>query len=446
MSELSAFLPGSLRPRAAHALADPTGACPLIYDLERGRLVEVPDEFQYHIRDVLETLELNEELVGWLADVDLLTFERWDEPAAAPGWGAQRRAALGGVFLAGGAVHCRPGTATPTGEVVAFPFERVAALPVVFHLTFRPGRARDLEWLVRTAVGHAAEASRTVRFELSGAATRLDDATAALVAAHRFRVRLVCPPALPDGRLRGRSGGPLGARVERLAAALGPRLTVHARLGRGDRLADLWRWARQAGVQRLEAVKSDGRPGVEHGPRVSETQAFRADLATVCDDMFEALSAGQPQPLLYEPVARVVRTMMAGGSGSQTAAGGFLVLVRDGRLIPGPLPDARLAAPAAPAAEGRPGGEPCASCWARFLCAHSRLVPNAGTVLPEEPRLDRCELWRDEVKTALFFYHRLQQADPDGLLGFPLEGPRTPFAGRPEEGRLHAGQRTSWIC
>ena len=133
---------GRRRLRLAYALADRTGACPLIYDLELGRLVEVPVEYHFHIQAVLETGELDDGLVGWLVGVDLFTVERWTEPAVAgAGWGPLGDGALGGVFLAGGSVHCHPGAAEPAAEVLAFPFETMADAPVVFHLTLGAGGA-----------------------------------------------------------------------------------------------------------------------------------------------------------------------------------------------------------------------------------------------------------------------------------------------------------------
>ena len=448
MDDTDVLMPGSRRLRAAHALDDRTGACPLIYDLERALLFDVPVDYQYHIQAVLETGELDEGLVGWLASVDLLTFERWTEPAAAGvGWGPGGGDALGGVFLAGGAVHCHPGAAEPSAEVLAYPFETLAEVPVVFHLTLGPGGAAALRRVVAAATERAAAAARPLSFELSGNAKRLDDDVAELVTGHPFRVRLSCPPAGANGVLRGPWGKRLHERLSRLADAIGPRLTVHVRLGRHDRLGDLSRWAGAAGLERLDATKADDRPEGEHGSRSGEAQTFRADLAVVCEEMLEALGQGRERPLLYEPVARVVRRL-AGGAVVPAGDGGFLALVRDGRLIPcaPPLPlGARPDPPASAAEVGLPGGEPCAGCWARYLCARSLYARTAGAPA-EEPREDRCELWRDEVAAALFFYRRLQEADPDGLLGFAAAAPRMPAPAVEPAWPSPPEPRPTWVC
>jgi hypothetical protein len=221
---------------------------------------------------------------------------------------------------------------------------------------------------------------------------------------------------------------------------------VHVRLGRHDRLADLWRWARAARLERLDATKVGGLPEGEHGGRSAEAQAFRADVTAVCEEMYDTLGAGRRRPLLYEPVARVVRRM-AGGAFVSAGDGCFLALVRDGRLIPcaPTLPlGARLEPPAAAAEVGLPFGEPCAGCWARYLCARSLYARTAATPA-EEPREDRCDLWRDEVTAALFFYRRLQEADPDGLLGFPASAPRPP-APAPDPWPSPPEPRPSWVC
>jgi hypothetical protein len=365
---------------------------------------------------------------------------------AGAGWGPLGDGALGGVFLAGGSVHCHPGAAEPAAEVLAFPFETMADAPVVFHLTLGAGGAPALRRVVLAATERAEAAGRSLSFELSGAAARLDDGIAELVAGHPFRVRLSCPPADAGGALRGHDGARVGERLARLAGVLGPRLTVHARLGCDDRLADLWRWAAAARLERLDATKADDLPEGEHGARAAEAQAFRADLADVCAAMFEALEAGRRRPLLYEPVARVVRRM-AGGAVAPAGDAGFLALVRDGRLIPcTPHLEAPLEPPTGALEIGLPGIEPCVVCWARRLCARSVYARQAGAPPVEAPREDRCDLWRDEVQAALFFYRRLQEADPDGLLGFPLALPRPPAPPRDPAWPSPPAPGPSWVC
>src|SRR5947208_16830221 len=64
-------MPGALRLRALHPLIEGDGSCGLIYDLERGAVVEVPEELQFHIAPALEMGDLDETVLGWLVNEDL---------------------------------------------------------------------------------------------------------------------------------------------------------------------------------------------------------------------------------------------------------------------------------------------------------------------------------------------------------------------------------------
>jgi hypothetical protein len=66
-------LPGAVRLRSLSPLTEGDGACPLICDLERGAVLEVPVEFQMHVAQALETGEPDEALLGWLVSAGLLT-------------------------------------------------------------------------------------------------------------------------------------------------------------------------------------------------------------------------------------------------------------------------------------------------------------------------------------------------------------------------------------
>ncbi|HSS48853.1 MAG TPA: hypothetical protein VLX28_07900, partial [Thermoanaerobaculia bacterium] len=68
-------MPGALRLRGLHPLIEENGSCALIYDLERAAVVEVPEELRLHIAPALETGDLDESVLGWLASEDLLTSE-----------------------------------------------------------------------------------------------------------------------------------------------------------------------------------------------------------------------------------------------------------------------------------------------------------------------------------------------------------------------------------
>src|SRR3954451_21266322 len=68
-------MPGALRLRALHPLIEGDGSCSLVHDLERAAVVEVPEELQFHVAPALETGDLDEALLGWLVNEDLLTSE-----------------------------------------------------------------------------------------------------------------------------------------------------------------------------------------------------------------------------------------------------------------------------------------------------------------------------------------------------------------------------------
>src|SRR5262245_17919933 len=68
-------MPGALRLRGLHPLIEEDGSCGLIYDLERAAVVEVPEDLRLHIAPALETGDLDESVLGWLASEDLLTSE-----------------------------------------------------------------------------------------------------------------------------------------------------------------------------------------------------------------------------------------------------------------------------------------------------------------------------------------------------------------------------------
>ncbi|HEV7518653.1 MAG TPA: hypothetical protein VGR07_20345, partial [Thermoanaerobaculia bacterium] len=67
MNTLTMAMPGALRMRALYPLLEGDGSCTLIYDLERAAVVEVPEELRLHIAPALETGDLDESVLGWLA-------------------------------------------------------------------------------------------------------------------------------------------------------------------------------------------------------------------------------------------------------------------------------------------------------------------------------------------------------------------------------------------
>lgn len=427
-------LPPGLRLRAVQPLTERDGSCSLLYDLERSRLVEVPIDFAYHVAMALDTGNLDDDLVAWLAGRDLLTYDSRPLRGGVRGWGAPTADAaepeplsrLDRVFFFEDEVHCRlaglePDSAVATvGSVLA---RARAGSRVVFHVA-AAGYSGFPEALVpvtaalrghrRAAAGRAAE--HRVDLELITDGRGLTADRVAFLAEQGVRVRLTAPelPAL-----------------DLLLEHLPDRLTLGVRLDTGDRLLDLWQEARALGVLHLDAVKITDKPFAGLSLHESELRRFRRDLFEVCDDTFAALEAGrQPLPL-YEPLVRVVARHLAGRPVDfHRRLPAYLGVVSHGELFTFPGRAAShgepaMAALAADDFEPLPGTSSCRSCWGRELCVRGTLAGPAADPQRPAPRVDRCEFWRAEVEVGLLFFHRLQEADPTQLLGF-VDGRQEP--------------------
>ena len=409
--------PAGLRLRVVEPLVDRDGTCPLVYDLERGQLLPVPAEVRPHLAHALEAGNLDDGLVGWLAEQDLLTYA---DPAAAPAVGAPAApspaldggGSLGAVWFGEDEVHCHPAAGGELGALAALDAllaSTESGCRVVLHLRSQGARRRPvgLRRLIAGARRLAGQRGRAVALEVITDGREITAAVARFLADHDLAVRLV--------------GGSRGA-IDLLLRHLPDRLTLCRVLDTGDRLADLWERAAGLGVRRLHAVKVNDRPG--HGPLAvpaAEQRQFRRDLFAAADDLFAALAAGRSPVPLYEPLARVVCRHLSGRPAAvgHGGSGGYLGLVGRGGLFPllGPL------ATALPAA----GLDGCARCWARGLCSR-RPWALAG---PEDglpaPRRDRCEFWRAEVEVGLLLYDRLEREDPATFLGLAEQGVDTAF-------------------
>lgn len=407
--------PRGMRLRAVQPLLERDGSCPLLYDLERARLVEVPLEFHYHVALALDTADLDEDLIAWLAGEDVLTYEGVPVPrpaagrASAPGDGLSD---LDRVFFFEDRVHCRLGgleTASALATVHSVLARSESGTRVCFHLTDDGGdRFHDTLYRVVDAARSAGERSRRVDLELITDGANLTRPQVRFLAAHDVSVRLTAPA------LRA---------LDQLLVQMPERLTLSLLVDTGDRLLDLWHEARKLGVHRVDAVKVTDRPFAGLALHESELRRFRRDLFEVSDDMFDELEAGhQPQPL-YEPLARVVGRHLAGRPQTPDARlSGYVGVVAHGELFtffghggggapqPAEWPrgESEVAIPASD----------CDGCWARPLCVRGALAGPAADPHRPEPRPDRCEFWRAEVEVGLLFYQRLLQADPGHLLGF----------------------------
>lgn len=425
-------MPGALRLRALHPLIEGDGSCSLVYDLERAAVIEVPEDLQFHVAPALETGDLDEALLGWLVNEDLLTSEGagWNE---APGTCPEAVWSLGTVYRIDDELHVRIDQAREDAalEVVGFVFRQGSgASRVKLHLNWGgafPGSAL-LERIVVEASRLAGLLRQEIAFELTLAAREVTPAVADFLAGYSFQVRLLCgsypaPRAgfYADLRGRGESWDSEPA-VLLLLGSLRERLTVHCLLDRG-RLLDLWEWAKRTGVRHLDAMILEDTAFGDGEARLGRSREIRNDLLAVCDEMADDLAA-QRMPVDFQPLTRIVDRLMrseplAQGYGER---GGFAGLVPTADAYPRsffdsldlrPLPDL-FDFDEEPAAADFGAAEPaCQGCWARHVCSHSSCVAanqaSDDTRLPSE---ERCSLWRSEVEVALRFYHRLAHTDP----------------------------------
>jgi hypothetical protein len=424
-------MPGALRLRGLHSLIEENGSCGLIYDLERAAVVEVPEDLQFHIAPALETGDLDESVLGWLASEDLLTSEGgagWT--ALAEGASAQELTggwSMGTIYRVDDELHARIEQAREETalEIIGFVLPQSAgAGRVKLHLSWGGGLpARGvLERIVVAASRQAALLHQEIAFDLTLDAREVTPAVADLIAGLSLQVRLLCgsyPPRTEDVNAGCRAPAWRAEPAVRLLLdRLHERLTVHCVLDQG-RLLDVWEWAQRTGVRHLDATILEGSAAGGEAGRY-RLREVRVDLMKVCDEMADALT-GQHLPVDFKPLTRIVDRLMHSEPldslyGESSSFGG-LMPVAD--IYPRSLLD-RLDLRPAPGPWGEEDGDasgdaelPCRGCWARHVCSHSTYVASSrdGEDL-REPSEDRCGLWRTEVEAALRFYHRLAHADP----------------------------------
>lgn len=439
-------MPGGLRLRTIQPIENRQGECRLLYDLERNQVFEVPLEFQLHAAFALDKGELDEGLIGWLASEDLMTYEVGKgEGEGLEGSSVSELSELasGCVYFLGGHVHGQLRTVSRDG-VARLLDSLNGRLNGAQHITLHLNAEDSLDTLNAAMLrGILQEVDRRselmgcqVDYELTVMPRTVTPEMADLLASHPFRVRARCDgPRTVDGvdLAKGTAesfSGVTERGLRMLLERLDERLIVHAMLAEEGRLAYLWDWARELGVQRLHVTKRAPERDDARGGAEADLRAFRADLEAVCDEMFFTLEAGY-SAVLYEPILRVVRRMSEkrtrlGTSAPSTASLGF---VANGQVVPffGRSDGSPGFAPILDWATGDsrddtdrsedPAG-PCGSCWARSLCGHG--VSADPALSPAETlgaRPEHCDFWRAEIEAGLLFYHRVLEADPDYLLG-----------------------------
>jgi hypothetical protein len=475
-------MPGALRLRTVQALIDDDGACSLVYDVERAAVFEVPEELRLYVAPALETGNLDEEILGWLASEDLLTAE------GSADWSARQRGARGVADLAGHGWEVVHGwidqsAAGPALEAVDRVFKRSLGCSRI-HLHLDRVGTLPADGLVERVVAEgrrrAALSGQEVSFELTLDPDQVTAAVAGGLAAQRVAVRLRCGECDPLKWLgTAREDRPwlhaevavamLVAQSERREDGPQPEtahehepqpgrlqaLTVQCLLDGPARLIELWRWAAAIGVRSLDAIRLEesaagaaarGRGEVAPAARVRE---YRRDLGAICEETCAELEAGR-LPVDFQPLTRIVRRLMrsevaAGleaGDGDGGDGDGEMVISEDGRPFPGVegldprlLPELlwqRLEEPAQGGGPGRTAGSSCVTCWARRACNHSAYVASPlGKEDPREPTRERCSYWLAEVETAVRLFHRLAQIDAIQVRRFfECEAPLQPAAAR----------------
>jgi hypothetical protein len=368
-------IPGALRLRTLQPLIDGDGSCSLVYDAERAAVFEVPADLRLYAAPALETGNLDEELLGWLASEDLLTAERWGD------WsdGCQ------GVADLGEEVH---GWIDQNTEAQA-----LEGLTLVFRRALGGSRLKlHLDWvgtlpagtLLEKVVGEATRRARLSRqdvsFELALDPHQVSAEVARRLAALPVHVRLRCGEcdpldvlgtpqenrpwlvAEPAVRLLLNAHDPRPSDPStRPASSPLPPLTVQCVLDGPARLAELWRWAQTTGVRSLDAIRLE-EPGEQGAPGAAGTtdldstvsmeraRLYSQDLSLIFEETCVELEAGR-QPVEFQPLTRIVRRLMRseppasmaasrdemameGGGGSFVAAGLAGMETLDPRLLP----------------------------------------------------------------------------------------------------------------
>jgi hypothetical protein len=414
-------MPGALRWREMYPLIDGDGSCSLIYDLERAAVLEVPEELRFYVAPALETGDLDDGLLSWLVQEDLLTAENRG------GWGGEAAGLETGGCWDLGAVHrvddqvcahLSPRSEDEVGAALEPVFKQsLGASRIQLSLSW-PGDLPDLQVVQRVlseARRLAASARQEITFQLSLDVRQITPAVATWLASVPVRIQVRCEPfperaSAVELRIWETSSSSL-----LLLTPLSDRVTVSCVLAGGARLLDLWDWAKRLRVRHLDAVRREGGP----------LREYRNDLLAICDEVASELEARR-SPVDYRPVTRIVRRLMGSEPPDRALAGGGFAWASGSEPYPGLEglpPDVWEAAED----ELRSESGPCSRCWARFICNHSSLLTSSGSSDRQNPTGERCAVWLAEAELAVRLYHRLAHCDPISVLRF-IEAPgQLPF-------------------
>jgi hypothetical protein len=379
-------------------------------------VLEVPEDLQFYVAPALETGDLDESLLSWLVQEDLLTTE---SPA---GWGG---GGAGGLEASGcwdlGAVHrvddqvCAhlgPCTEIEVAEVLEPVFKQSLGASRVQLCLSWPGRIPDVrvvQQILAEAGQHAAAAHQEISFQLSLGIRQITPVLAAYLASAPLRVQVLCEAFPERANAADLRTWEISASSLLLFDPLADRVTVRCILSGEARLLDLWDWARRLRLRHLDAIRL---------PEGS-LREYRHDLMAVCDEMGSELEARR-SPIDYRPVTRIVRRLMGSEPPDRALTGGGFAWAAGSEPYPG--------------LEGVPletwdgtEDDPCLRCWARNICNHSSLLTSTSPSDCQTPSGENCAIWLAEAEAALRLYHRLAHCDPISVVRF-IEAPgQVPF-------------------
>jgi hypothetical protein len=464
----SVMIPEAVRMRDVYPLIEEDGSCSLIYDLERARVLDVPEELQGHVASSLDnTGDLDQILWDWLQAEDLLTAEGATGSEETEGMGGTSTLwSLGRVFRRDGEIQARIDNAARESALEALDFifkQGLGASRVTLHLSWGGGfpATQLLEAIVVESSRRAAAARQEVRYELSLDSWVVTPAVATFLADYPLHVRLHCG-SFPSVEPRVKPGAPaqeaqawkLAEKGVRLLSGIAERVTVQCVLGGGARLSDLWAWAKDLGVRHLDPVRLE-----DDDPLSPELRRYRQDLLAIADEVCAGLSDPQP-PIDCQPLSRVVGKLMRSepfarpprlSTETPWGSGDFGAPHEEHEKEVEPAlfsemehPLGRGSAERGEGAAAESEAVSCFGCWARYLCSHSALPssPVNSSADCREPTEERCGFWRAEVEVGLRLSHRLAEADPlEALRLFdepeapidpldrpdPLGAPKAPF-------------------
>lgn len=440
-----------LRLREIRALLDNDGSCPVVYDLERTFVIEVPISYRFRIAPALETGDLDEELSKWMTEEDLLTNEpcvNWlsqpqlDIPTVTDvSFDLSGSCNLACLYCFESDINSRIGPMSDETAMATldFVFRKAAkAKRIVLH--FGSGepliRFDLLKRIVAEANRRASMAGKVISFELTTNGTLVTREVARFLRDQPFNVRVSCdgPPSVQNAFRPFLGGQSSYASVERglmlLLEHIPDRLTVNSVLASGTRLKDLWSWARATGIRHYNVIKVGAYSERDVCLRDGELRDFRVDLLSVCDDMFADLDSNRI-PLNYQPITKVIRRLMIPEPISRFCgvAGTYLGVASDGKVYPcfrhlgvaqyelgnvhkGVDDGERILflAQEAPKVDERPI---CQDCWARYLCGGG-CYADSTIYGPDrlKPQVHHCPFWQTEIEIAIRFYNRLLATEP----------------------------------